>query len=50
VQQGFEKVKVWAAIRYGSKSKLVVLPEKKGDGKMNTEYIKFVMDGEMFDF
>ena len=37
VQQGFEKVKIWAAIHYGAKSKMVILPEKKGDGKMTAE-------------
>ena len=30
---GFEKVKVWAAMRCGKLSKLVVVPERKGGGK-----------------
>ena len=48
---GFEKVKVWGAMRYGKLSELVVLPEKKGEGKLNAaEYCEIIMDGEMFDF
>jgi hypothetical protein len=48
---GFDKVKVWGAMRYGQLSKLVVLEERKGGGKMNTEeYIEIIMNGEMFDF
>ena len=51
VISGFEKVKVWAAMRYGKLSKLVVLAEKEGGGKMNAEeYCDAIMDGEMFDF
>ena len=38
-------------MRCNKLSKLVVLPEKKGEGKLNaTEYVKVIMDGEMFDF
>lgn len=48
---GFEKVKVWGGMRYGKLSALVVLPEKKGEGKLNAlEYTKVILDGEMFDF
>jgi len=48
---GFRKVKIWAAMRYGKLSNLVILPEEKGDGKINArEYVDVVMDGEMFDF
>jgi hypothetical protein len=48
---GFRKVKVWGAMRYGKLSKLVVVPEGKGDRKMNAkEYHDVIMDGEMFDF
>ena len=48
---GFRKVKVWGAMRYGRLSKLIVIPENKGDGKMNAEeYCDIIMDGEMFDF
>ena len=48
---GFEKVKVWGAMRYGKLSKLVVLEEKEGGGKMNAEeYCDKILDGEMFDF
>ena len=51
VISGFRKVKVWAAMRYGRLSRLVVMPEIKGDGKMDAEeYLKVIMDGEMFDF
>src|SRR5271169_905610 len=43
----FEKVKVWAAVRYGKLSKLVMLEEKKGGGKMNAEeYCNAILDGE----
>ena len=51
VIQGFQKVKVWGAMRYGKLSELVILPEKKGDGKFNAEeYLEVIMDGAMFDF
>ena len=37
VISGFRKVKVWGAMRYGCLSKLVVIPEGEGDGKMNAK-------------
>jgi hypothetical protein len=47
---GFEKVKVWAAMRHGKLSKLIILPESKGQGKINArEYCDIIMDGEFFD-
>ena len=51
VISGFEKVKVWAAMRCGKLSNLVVVPEREGGGKMNAhDYVDAIMDGEMFDF
>jgi len=51
VQQGFEKVKIWAAVRYGAKSKMVILPENKEGGKTTAQtYLELVMDRELFDF
>jgi transposase len=51
VISGFQKIKIWGGIRYGKLSKLVVLPEGGGDGKMNAqEYCDIIMDGEMYDF
>jgi len=51
VQPGFEKIKVWGAIRYGEKVSWLYFQRKKGDGKMTAqEYVEFVMDGEMLDF
>jgi hypothetical protein len=48
---GFEKIKIWGAMRYGKLSHIVVLPEKKGDGKMNAEeYLDEILDKELFDF
>jgi transposase len=48
---GFQKVKIWGAMRCNKLSNLVVLPERKGDGKFNSqEYVEVIMDGEMFDF
>jgi hypothetical protein len=48
---GFKKIKVWGGIRYGAKSKLVVLPEKEGEGKLNAkEYVEEIMDKKLFDF
>jgi transposase len=48
---GFQKVKVWGAMRYGKLSELVVLPEKEGQGKLNAvEYREIIMDGEMLTF
>jgi hypothetical protein len=47
---GFEKVKVWGAMRHGKLSKLIILPESKGQGKINAkEYCDVIMDGEFFD-
>ena len=47
----FQKVKVWAAMRYRKLSKLVVVSERERDGKMNAnDYVNFIMDEEMFDF
>ena len=46
----FEKVKVQGAMRYGKLSKLNILPESKGQGKINAkEYCDVIMDGEFFD-
>jgi hypothetical protein len=51
VISGFEKVEVWTAMRYGKLSKLVMVSEREGGGKMNADdYADFIMDGEMFDF
>lgn len=51
VISGFQKVRIWGAIRYGKLSKLIVVPEREGDGKMNShDYVDYIMDGEMFDF
>ena len=48
---GFEKVKIWGAMRYGKLSELVVLQEIKGEGKLNAkEYCEIIMDGELFTF
>ena len=33
----FEKVKIYATMRYGKLSKLVVISKKKGGGKINVE-------------
>lgn len=51
VISGFQKVKIWGAMRYDKLSKLVVIPEEKGEGKMSAEkYRDLIMDGEFFDF
>ena len=49
---GFRRVKVWGAIRYGRKSKLVVIPENIEKGKkLDAEtYLTEIMDKELFDF
>ena len=48
---GFRKIKFWSVIQYGKKSKRVIINEKKGEGKMNSEdYIREIMDEELFDF
>ena len=48
---GFRKVKVWGAMRYGELSKLVVLPGREGDEKLNAEeYCAEILDKELFDF
>jgi hypothetical protein len=48
---GFKKIKVWGGMRYGALSKLIVLPEKQGEGKLNAvEYVEEIMDKELFDF
>jgi transposase len=49
-KSGFKKIKVWGSMRYGSLSNLVILLEKKGDGKFNSqEYVKEIMDRELFE-
>jgi hypothetical protein len=51
VLSGFQKVKIWGAMRYGKLSKLVCMPEGKTEGKMMTQkYLDLIMDEEMFDF
>ena len=41
---GFKKIKVWGAMRYGKLSELVVLPEKE-EGKLNAEeYCDQILD------
>jgi Transposase/DDE superfamily endonuclease len=48
---GFKKIKVWGAMRYDKLSKLIVLPEKQGDGKLKAEeYCEEILDKELFDF
>jgi hypothetical protein len=48
---GFEKVKIWAAMRYGKLSELIILPEGESQEKMNAKmYTEIIMDGEMLDF
>jgi hypothetical protein len=48
---GFEKVKIWGTMRYGKLSELIILPERKGEGKLNAiEYTEVIMDGEMMTF
>jgi transposase len=48
----FKRVKVWGAVRYGKKSKLVVIPENIEKGKkLDAEtYMTEIMDKELFDF
>ena len=51
VMSGFEKVKVWAAMRCEKLSKLIVVPKREGGRKMNAyNYVDAIMDREMFDF
>jgi hypothetical protein len=48
---GFEKIKVWGAMRYEKLSKLIIMPEKNGSGKLTAiEYTEVILNGEMFDF
>ena len=48
---GFEKVKIWGAIRTEKLSGLVILPETEGQGKMTARlYTDLILDGEMFTF
>jgi hypothetical protein len=48
---GFEKVKIWGAMRFRKLSKLVILPDSESEGKMTAAmYTDLIMDGEMFDF
>jgi len=48
---GFEKVKIWGAMRYGKLSKGIIMKEKEGPGKLNAkEYCAEIMDGELFEF
>jgi len=48
---GFEKVKVCAYMHHGKLSKLVILPERKGHGKLDVaEYCDVILNGEMYEF
>jgi hypothetical protein len=49
---GFKRIKIWGAIRYGKKSKLVIINEDlEKDHKFNAEaYLKEILDKELFDF
>lgn len=49
---GFRRVKVWGAVRYGKKSKLIIIPENIEKGKkLDAEtYMTEIMDKELFDF
>lgn len=49
---GFKRVKIWGAVRYGKKSKLVIIPENIEKGKkLDAEtYMNEIMDKELFDF
>ena len=48
----FKRIKIWGAIRYGKKSKLVIINEDlERDHKFNAEtYLKEILDKEFFDF
>lgn len=51
VKSGFEKIKVWGAIRYGKLSELIILPDSEREGKLTAvQYQDLVLDGELFDF
>src|SRR5579871_5893324 len=46
VPQGFEKIKIWAAVRYGAKSRLVILPEQQEGRKTTAQnYLNIVLNG-----
>jgi len=49
---GFKRIKIWGAIRYEKKSKLVIInKDLKKDYKFNAEaYLKEILDAEFFDF
>jgi hypothetical protein len=49
---GFKRIKIWGAIRYGKKSKLVIINKNlEKDYKFNAEaYLKEILDAEFFDF
>src|SRR5436190_23954346 len=47
----FKKIKLWGIMYHDKLSKLVVLDEIKGDGKLNIEdYCSQILDKELFDF
>jgi hypothetical protein len=51
VISGFEKIKIWGAMRYGKLSELIIMPEKNGGGKLTAiEYTEVILDREIFDF
>ena len=48
---GFQKIKIWGAMRYDKLSKLVILEEIAEEGKFNAEdYCSQILDNELFDF
>ena len=51
VQQGFEKIKIWAAVRYEAKSQLVILSEQQEGRKITAQdYLNIVLNEELFKF
>jgi hypothetical protein len=49
---GFKRIKIWGAIRYGEKSKLVIINEDlEKDHKFDVEaYLNEILDKEFFNF
>lgn len=41
---GFEKAKIWGGMSYGALSELVILPENKGDEKLNAKTMLLWME------
>ena len=47
-KSGFKKIKIWGSMQYGSLSNLILLSDNEKGQFTGGEYVKQIMDGELF--